>query len=145
VQALLAQITWYHNIAILEKLDTSEDRIWYAKATIQHGWSRNILVHQIEAGRMHRQSRAVANFDHTLPAPRSELAMSLSPSVPGLSFGITHTRNGQGSRLIPLLPPSRGIRANVQCSPSCYCHKAAQVLIVAREASDAVDLMAGQA
>jgi predicted nuclease of restriction endonuclease-like (RecB) superfamily len=61
VQAVLAQITWYHNVAILEKLTTSEDRIWYAKATIQDGWSRNVLVHHIEAGRMHRQGKAVAN------------------------------------------------------------------------------------
>ena len=67
VQAVLAQITWYHNVAILEKLTTSEERLWYAKATIQHGWSRNVLVHQIEAGRMHRQGKAVANFDRTLP------------------------------------------------------------------------------
>ncbi len=29
MQAVLAQITWYHNLAILERLDTSEDRIWY--------------------------------------------------------------------------------------------------------------------
>jgi predicted nuclease of restriction endonuclease-like (RecB) superfamily len=66
VQAVLAQITWYHNLAILEKLATPEDRIWYAKATIQHGWSRNVLVHQIESGRLHRQGKAVANFDRTL-------------------------------------------------------------------------------
>ena len=44
VQAVLAQITWYHNVAILEKLTTSEDRIWYAKAAIQHGWSRSVLT-----------------------------------------------------------------------------------------------------
>ena len=50
VQAVLAQITWYHNLAILEKLTSAEDRIRYAKATIQNGWSRNVLVHQIEAG-----------------------------------------------------------------------------------------------
>jgi predicted nuclease of restriction endonuclease-like (RecB) superfamily len=42
VQAVLAQLTWYHNVAILEKLAISEDRIWYAKAAIQHGWSRNV-------------------------------------------------------------------------------------------------------
>ena len=53
VQAVLAQITWYHNLAILEKLSAPEDRIWYARATIQHGWSRNVLVHQIESGRLH--------------------------------------------------------------------------------------------
>jgi len=28
VQAVLAQITWYHNLAILEKLGTPEERIW---------------------------------------------------------------------------------------------------------------------
>jgi predicted nuclease of restriction endonuclease-like (RecB) superfamily len=50
VQAVLAQITWYHNIAILEKLTRFEDRIGYANATIQHGSSRNTLVHQIETG-----------------------------------------------------------------------------------------------
>jgi predicted nuclease of restriction endonuclease-like (RecB) superfamily len=54
VQAVLAQITCYHNVVILEKLTTFDDRICYAKATIQHGWSRNVLVLQIEAGR-HRQ------------------------------------------------------------------------------------------
>jgi hypothetical protein len=42
--------------------------MWYARATIQHGWSRNVVVHQIEAGRMHRQGKAGANFDRTLTA-----------------------------------------------------------------------------
>ena len=86
VQAVLAQITWYHNVAILEKLTTSEDRIWYAKATIQHGWSRNMLVHQIEAGRMHRQGRAVANFDRTLPAPQSDLARDITKDPYNFDF-----------------------------------------------------------
>jgi len=55
VQAVLAQITWRHNVAILEKLTISEDRIWYAKATIQHGWSPNVRCNQIEAGRVEVQ------------------------------------------------------------------------------------------
>ena len=86
VQAVLAQITWYHNVAILEKLTTSEDRIWYAKATIQHGWSRNVLVLQIEAGRMHRQGRAVANFDRTLPSPQSDLARDITKDPYNFDF-----------------------------------------------------------
>ena len=49
VQAVLAQITWYHNVALIEKLQNQEDRIWYARATVQHGWSRNVMVHQIES------------------------------------------------------------------------------------------------
>src|SRR3984957_12328070 len=86
VQAVLAQITWYHNVAILEKLTTSEDRIWYAKATIQNGWSRNVLVHQIEAGRLHRQEKAVANFDRTLPAPQSDLARDITKDPYNFDF-----------------------------------------------------------
>ena len=77
VQEVLAQITWYHNIAILEKVDDQERRIWYVHQTIEQGWSRNILVHQIDSGLYERQGRALTNFDRTLPAPRSDLAQQL--------------------------------------------------------------------
>lgn len=86
VQAVLAQITWYHNLAILEKLAAPADRIWYAKATIQQGWSRNVLVHQIESGRLHRQAKAVANFDRTLPGPQSDLARDITKDPYNFDF-----------------------------------------------------------
>jgi predicted nuclease of restriction endonuclease-like (RecB) superfamily len=86
VQAVLAQITWYHNLTVMEKLGTPADRIWYAKATIQHGWSRNVLVHQIESGRLHRQGKAVANFDRTLPAPQSDLARDITKDPYNFDF-----------------------------------------------------------
>lgn len=34
VQASLAQLTWYHNIALLEKLKTPKERLWYAASKI---------------------------------------------------------------------------------------------------------------
>jgi predicted nuclease of restriction endonuclease-like (RecB) superfamily len=74
VQEALAQITWYHNITLLEKVKDSTERQWYIRQTIQNGWSRNVLVHQIESGLYKRQGKAVTNFDRTLPAPQSELA-----------------------------------------------------------------------
>ena len=37
VQAPLAQLTWYHNLTLLEKVKSSEERLWYAKAAIQNG------------------------------------------------------------------------------------------------------------
>jgi len=86
VQVVLAQITWFHNLAILEKLGDAEHRIWYAKATIQHGWSRNVLVHQIEAGRRDRQGKAIANFDRTLPAPQSDLAQDITKDPYNFDF-----------------------------------------------------------
>jgi predicted nuclease of restriction endonuclease-like (RecB) superfamily len=69
VQEVLAQITWYHNIALMEKLKSSEERLWYARQTIEQGWSRNVLVHQIESGLYRRQGKADTNFDRTLPNP----------------------------------------------------------------------------
>lgn len=86
VQAVLAQITWYHNLAILEKLAAAEDRIWYARATIQHGWSRNVLVHQIAGGRRHRQGKAVANFDRTPPSPQSDLVQDITKDPYNFDF-----------------------------------------------------------
>src|SRR5215469_7258577 len=77
VQAPLAQITWYHNIALLEKLSPAEERLWYAHAAIQNGWSRNVLVHQIESGLYKRQGKALTNFPATLPPPQSDLAQQI--------------------------------------------------------------------
>src|SRR5436309_1711990 len=74
VREVLAQITWYHNITLLDKVRDSTERVWYIQQTIRHGWSRNVLVHQIEGGLYGRQGRAVTNFDRTLPAPQSDLA-----------------------------------------------------------------------
>lgn len=77
VQESLAQISWYHNITLLEKLAAAEEREWYAARAVENGWSRNVLVHQIESGLHRRQGQAVTNFVRTLPAPQSELAQQL--------------------------------------------------------------------
>lgn len=77
VQATLAQITWYHNIALLEKLDSQDLRLWYAQKTGENGWSRNVLVLQIESGLHRRLGAAPTNFARTLPAPQSDLAQQL--------------------------------------------------------------------
>ena len=77
VQEVLAQITWYHHIALLDKVKGRDERLWYARQAIQHGWSRNVLVHHIGTGLHHRQGHALTNFDRALPAPQSDLARGL--------------------------------------------------------------------
>ncbi len=77
VQLLAAQIPWFHNCVLLDKVKDSAEREWYIKQTIQHGWSRNVLVHQIESQLYYRQGKAITNFDLTLPKPQSELAQQL--------------------------------------------------------------------
>jgi predicted nuclease of restriction endonuclease-like (RecB) superfamily len=74
VQARLHKLPWYHHIALLEKLQTREDRLWYAAKAIEHNWSRNILVMQIESRLIERSGAAVTNFELTLPKPQFDLA-----------------------------------------------------------------------
>jgi predicted nuclease of restriction endonuclease-like (RecB) superfamily len=77
VQGVLGQIPWYHNLALLDKLNDEEERLWYAHKTVENGWSRNVLVMQIESGLYRRLGGAVTNFDRVLPSPQSDLAQSL--------------------------------------------------------------------
>ena len=74
VQEVLAQLPWYHQLALLDKLLTDEDRRWYTAKAIEHNWSRSILVMQIEVNARGRSGQAVTNFAAQLPKPQSDLA-----------------------------------------------------------------------
>ena len=76
MQQVVAQIPWGHNIVLLDKVADMDERKWYIKKSAENGWSRNVLVHQIESNLYQRQVLAdkVTNFDHRLPSPQSELA-----------------------------------------------------------------------
>ncbi len=74
VQEVLAQLTWYHNVTLLEKTEEQNIRLFYAKQAIKNGWSRNIMVMQIEGALHKRKGKAITNFKDKLPAPQSELA-----------------------------------------------------------------------
>jgi predicted nuclease of restriction endonuclease-like (RecB) superfamily len=71
---VVTEIPWGQNQELLFKLKDPIQRLWYAKMTVEHGWSRPVLVHQIEAGLFERQGKAVTNFKRTLPPPQSDLA-----------------------------------------------------------------------
>ncbi len=77
VQTVSAQIPWSHNLAILDKVKDSDQRIWYIKKTAENGWSHSVLIHQIESRLYERQAIAekVSNFESRLPSPQSELAV----------------------------------------------------------------------
>ncbi len=77
VQEVLAQITWYHNLALLEKASTPEIRLWYARKTVEYGWSRNILAIQIDSRRHEREGKAINNFPVALPPIDSDMAQQV--------------------------------------------------------------------
>jgi len=97
VQQVAAQLPWFHNVVLLDKVKTEKQRIWYAKKTIENGWSRNILVHQIESKLYERQAlgeNKTNNFSTTLPAPQSELVQEIIKDPYNFDF-LTLTEKSQ--------------------------------------------------
>lgn len=77
VQQVVAQIPWGHNLVLIEKIKSSEQRQWYVLKTIENGWSRNTLVHQIESDLYSRQVTVekTTNFMSQLPVPQNKSAL----------------------------------------------------------------------
>lgn len=68
------RIPWGHNILLIEKLNTLEQRTWYAESTLSQGWSREALKDAITSNLFSRQGKAITNFSSNLSLPQSELA-----------------------------------------------------------------------
>ena len=77
VQQAVAQIPWGHNVVLLDKVNDPDERKWYIEHCHINGWSRSVLIHQIESGLYQRQALAgkVSNFETRLAPPQSELAV----------------------------------------------------------------------
>jgi predicted nuclease of restriction endonuclease-like (RecB) superfamily len=71
---LILSIPWGHHDVLMSRVKDLTARRWYMQAAIENGWSRNVLVIQIEAATHLRQGRVVSNFDRRLPAPESDMA-----------------------------------------------------------------------
>jgi len=86
LQRSVAKLPWRHNIALIEKLKSTEERLWYADQAVENGWSRDILVLQIESQLHLRIGGATTNFEQILPKPQSDLANSLLKDPYHLEF-----------------------------------------------------------
>jgi predicted nuclease of restriction endonuclease-like (RecB) superfamily len=79
VQQLVGQIPWGHNQVIIARIKDAAEREWYIRKTIEYGWSRAVLIYQIETRLYERQAVAdkTTNFALTLPPPQSDLAQEM--------------------------------------------------------------------
>ena len=73
VQQLVAQLPWGHNLLLIEKIKNNDIRMIYIKATIENGWSRNILEIQIKNNYHLRIGHSFNNFKISLPPIDSDL------------------------------------------------------------------------
>lgn len=77
LQQSAAQLPWGQNTILLDKVQADASRLFYARAAIEHGWTRNMLVHRIETNLHERQGRAITNFDTTMEPVRAVAAVDL--------------------------------------------------------------------
>jgi len=67
LQPLVAEISWTKHITIMSKCKDNQERRFYIMATKNFGWSRNVLIHQIENKTYEKYLLGQTNFDTTLP------------------------------------------------------------------------------
>lgn len=77
VQVPLAQITWYHHISLISKVSNLRERAFYMAKTAENGWSRDVMLMQIDNDLYHAYGKAINNFQTTLPPLQSDLAQDL--------------------------------------------------------------------
>ena len=89
---ILLNIPWGHNRVITSKANTIQEALYYAHQTFQYGWSRTILLHQIESRLYEREGKALTNFSNTLPPSQSDLANQMMKDPYNFDF-LTMTKD----------------------------------------------------
>jgi predicted nuclease of restriction endonuclease-like (RecB) superfamily len=82
----VADIPWGHNVVLVQRLKKSAERAWYARMTVKHGWSRRMLIREIDSRLHRRQGKAQTNFSLTLPETQAKLAQEALKDEYALDF-----------------------------------------------------------
>lgn len=86
VQVPLAQITWYHHISLFPKVKDVALRAFYITETARQGWSRDVMLLQLENNYHKKVNSLPNNFDTTLPPVHSDLARDAFKDPYNLGF-----------------------------------------------------------
>lgn len=68
LQPLVGEIAWSHNLVIMSKCKDPLERKFYIRMTRKFGWTKNVLVHQIENQSYEKSLLGQTNFDQALIA-----------------------------------------------------------------------------
>lgn len=74
LEKMVKGIPWGHNQRIMYKCKNIQEALFYVQKTMDNGWSRTVLEHQIDSDLYSRQGKAITNFQLKLPEPQSDLA-----------------------------------------------------------------------
>jgi predicted nuclease of restriction endonuclease-like (RecB) superfamily len=91
---LVREISWTHNIMILEKCRSPLEREFYIRMTRKFGWTKNVLIHQIENRTFEKTMANQTNFEKALPpeiSPQAKLAVKDEYTFDFLELGEEHS------------------------------------------------------
>ena len=75
---LVREIGWSHNLAILERCKDPLEREFYLRMTRKFGWSKNVLIHQIDNQSYEKSLLGQTNFDQALtPELRAQAKLAV--------------------------------------------------------------------
>src|SRR3990170_5189831 len=94
LQPLVAEISWTKNVIIMERCKDDIHREFYIKTTKKFGWTKDVLINQLEAAAFERFMANQTNFDKALPEKyrhQAKLAVKDEYSFDFLELGEEHS------------------------------------------------------
>lgn len=67
LQPLVGEISWTKHLVIMTKCKDIQERQFYILSTKKYGWTKDVLIHKIEAKAFEKYLLGQTNFDKTLP------------------------------------------------------------------------------
>ena len=95
LESTLFSVPWGHHMLLVDKCSENPQKaLFFARQTVENGWSRASLLNALSSDLYERQGKALSNFERTLPAETSDLAQELTKDPYDFAFtGITGRYN----------------------------------------------------
>lgn len=93
LQPMVGEISWTKNVIIMQRCKDDIRREFYIKITEKFGWTKDVLINQLEAGAFERYMANQTNFDRAVPEKyrhQAKLAVKDEYSFDFLELGEKH-------------------------------------------------------
>lgn len=108
LQPMVAEIGWTHNLVILEKCKDDLEREFYIRMARKFGWTKNVLIHQIENKTYEKTLLNQTNFDQVVPEEirnQAKLAVKDEYTFDFLELGDEHSERELEQAILARVEP----------------------------------------
>lgn len=105
---LVREISWSKNLVIFERCKESAEREFYILRVVQFGWTKNVLIHQIENQTYRKTLLNQTNFEAALPEAvrnQAKLAVKDEYTFDFLELGDEHSERQMEQAILAKVEP----------------------------------------